>query len=260
MWWLHALILGIVEGVTEFLPVSSTFHLLVTTRLLGIPLDDFTKLLVVIIQAPAILAVLWLFRADLSLKSALWWRVTAAFVPTAIVGLVLNEVISEVFFESTHSMYVIFGVVGVLFFVMEWLVASGRLKLEKELPDITWTIAILAGLAQSTAVFPGVSRAGAVMVGMMLMGFKRADAAKFSFCLAVPTILAAALLDVVKLRDVPLPAGNEWAVSLLLACVVSGFSAWLVMRWFISYLQRRTLTVFGGYRLVVSAALLWLAP
>lgn len=231
-----------------------------TTRLLGIPLDDFTKLLVVIIQAPAILAVLWLFRADLSLKSTLWWRVAAAFVPTAIVGFVLNETISEVFFESTQSMYIIFGVVGLLFFVMEWLVASGRLKLEKELSDVTWTIAVLAGLAQSAAVFPGVSRAGAVMVGMMLMGFKRADAAKFSFCLAVPTILAAALLDVVKLRDAALPSGTEWIWALVVASIVSGLSAWVVMRWFITFLQRNTLTVFGGYRVVASAALLWLAP
>ena len=253
---LHAALLGIIEGLTEFLPISSTFHLLFASRLLGIATTEFNKFFDVFIQAGAILAVLVVFGKEWLADRQLWIKLAASFLPTAVVGLVLHKVIKDVFFESPMLMIAVFIGVGVLFLALEWMIKAGKIKLEKSILDITLAQAVLIGLAQAAAVLPGVSRAGAVMVFMMLLGVKRDEAAKYSFSLAVPTILAAAALDAIKLKDTNVVLGSSEYMVLVVGTVTAFFSAFIVIKWFIQFLRGHSLSSFGWYRILAGALLL----
>jgi undecaprenyl-diphosphatase len=139
---------------------------------------------------------------------------------------------------------------GIVFLIIESLIQKKKLVLTKSIKDMTYKQAILIGLAQSFAVVPGVSRAGAVMVGMMGMKFKREESAKFSFLVAIPTILAASGLDLLKGRETLMNSGSN-ILLLLVGFVVSGIVAYIVMKWFIKYLQQNTLIPFAIYRFVL---------
>jgi undecaprenyl-diphosphatase len=255
---LHALFLGILEGLTEFLPISSTFHLLIATKLLGLPQTEFSKFFDVFIQAGAILAVFVLYWKEWFFNFDLLKKVAVSFIPTAIIGFVMHEVIKGVFFESFGLMTAVFTVVGVIFLLLERMFSSQPEKLAKELTEVTWKQAVIIGTAQAAAILPGVSRAGAVMIGMMLLGYRRDEAAKYSFTLAVPTILAAALLDVIKMGDsFGQITSAEW-IFLLAGSVTAFLSALMVMKWFIRFLKQKTFAVFGWYR-VIAGPLLFFA-
>lgn len=254
---LQALLLGIVEGITEFLPVSSTAHLIITSNFLGLTQSEFTSFFEVFIQSGAILAVVVLyFRYILSHKELIKPVITS-FIPTAVIGLLLHSTIKSTFFNSPTLIYLSLIAIGVVFLVLEYFVKNGQLKLSKSLKDITLKDAILFGLFQSCAVIPGVSRAGAVMVGAMVRGYKREDAALYSFLLAIPTILAAGVLDFLK-TDIASIATSEQITALLVGLITSFITAYLVLKWFISYLQRNTLVIFGVYRIILGATLLLL--
>jgi len=250
-----SIILGIVEGLTEFLPISSTFHLIFVSKALGTGESDFVKLFNVFIQSGAILAVLALYWKSLRRDRALVKKTLAAFGPTALLGILSYVVIKQVFFESDMGMTAVFLLVGALFFVFEGLVKKGWLRPEKALSELTYGNAILIGIAQCLAFLPGVSRAGAVILTMMILGFRRADAAAFSFLLAVPTLLAAGAYDLYNTREAILHSANN-ALLLAVGAVFAFAVAYLVMRWFIRYLQRHTLHLFGFYRLIVGSILL----
>lgn len=249
----HAVVLGVVEGLSEFLPISSTFHLIWAATLLELPQTAFLKLFEVAIQSGAILAVLALYFDTLRRDRALVARVAVSFVPTAIVGLVLYRLIKDVFFESRLLQLAVFALVGIAFIAVERL-WRGR-ALPREARGLSYREAVAVGLCQALAVVPGVSRAGAVMLGMMALGVRRDEAARYSFLLAVPTILAASGYDLFQTRDAI--GGSTDAAFLAVGAATSFLSALLVMRWFIGYLQRHSLAVFGWYRLA-AAAVLWL--
>jgi undecaprenyl-diphosphatase len=253
----QAIFLGILEGLTEFLPVSSTFHLLIATKLLGLPQTEFSKFFDVFIQAGAIAAVLVLFAKEWFAHKEVLKKVVVSFLPTALVGFLLHSVIKDVFFESFQMMIVVFIGVGVIFLLLErWFKKGSPLK--KTAEDVTYLHAVMIGFAQALAVFPGVSRAGAVMIAMMVMGYRRDEAAKYSFTLAVPTIMAAAGLDVLKMRSELMTTGmNEWTV-LVVGSIAAFASALVVMRWFVQFLRHRTFEAFGWYR-VLGGALLFFA-
>lgn len=248
----QAALLGVVEGLTEFLPVSSTFHLIWASTLLGLPQTDFLKLFEVAIQSGAILAVLALYFDTLRRDRALVARVAVSFVPTALVGFVLYRLIKDVFFESPLLQLAVFALVGIVFIVVEAL-WRGR-ALPREARSLSYREAVAVGLCQALAVVPGVSRAGAVILGMMALGVRRDEAARYSFLLAVPTILAASGYDLLQMRDT-LSAGASNLAFLAVGFAASFASALLVMRWFIGFLQRHSLAVFGWYRLAAAAAL-----
>lgn len=252
-----ALILGIIEGLTEFLPISSTFHLIFVSKALGSGNGDFVKLFNVFIQSGAILAVLALYWKNLSQDRSLIMKTLAAFGPTALLGVLSYVVIKRVFFESDMGMIVVFILVGALFFVFEGLVKKGWLRPQKALSDLTYGNTIIVGIAQCLAFLPGVSRAGAVILVMMILGFRRADAAAFSFLLAVPTLLAAGAYDLYKTREMILHSASN-ALFLVVGAVFAFGVAYLVMRWFVRYLQRHTLHLFGAYRLILGSFLLFL--
>ncbi|MDH7511853.1 MAG: undecaprenyl-diphosphate phosphatase [Clostridiales bacterium] len=253
--FLDALILGLVEGLTEFLPISSTFHLIFVSKALGTGQSDFAKLFNVFIQSGAILAVLAFYWKNLRRDGALVTKTLAAFFPTVVLGTLFYAVIKQVFFESLLSMTAVFILVGILFFVFEWMVRKGLLRPLKPLSELTYGNAIIIGIAQCLAFLPGVSRAGAVILAMMILGFRRADAAAFSFLLAVPTLLAAGAYDLYKTRETILHSANN-VLLLVVGSAVAFAVAYLAVKWFIRYLQRHTLHLFGFYRFIVGSILL----
>lgn len=257
-----AIILGLVEGLTEFLPISSTFHLIFVSKSLGTGDGDFVKLFNVFIQSGAILAVLVIYWRRLVKDRALIKKTLVAFFPTALLGVLSYVLIKEVFFESEWAMTSIFVLVGALFLGFEGLVRRGWFRPMKPISELTYGNAIIIGIAQCLAFLPGVSRAGAVILTMMVLGFRRADAAAFSFLLAVPTLVAAGLYDLYRTREA-IFASAENALLLVIGAGVSFIVAYLVIRWFIHYLQGHSLNLFGFYRLVIGSILLlvlFLAP
>jgi len=253
--YLQAIILGVVEGITEFLPISSTYHLIIASSILGLNQTDFVKLFEVFIQSGAILSVLLLYIKDVVKDKRLFILVGASFIPTAIVGLLLHKVIKNVFFETPLLMATVFIIAGIIFIVIEWLIKKEKIKLKLEIGDLTLKSAILIGLFQALAVVPGVSRAGAVIVTMMVMRYRRDDSAKYSFLLSIPTIFAASALDAFQMRGVMFANMNSFGL-LLVGFVTAFISSYFVVKWFIRYLQTNTLTIFGIYRLVVGGTVL----
>lgn len=252
---LQAAILGIVEGLTEFLPVSSTFHLIFVAGLLGLSEDTFVKMFEVVIQAGAISALLFMYTKTLLGNPKLFKQVVISFIPTAIVGAVLYKIIKGVFFTTDSLMLWAFGIVGLIFLGIEYLVARGKIKLTRNLSGLTVKQSLGIGLAQSLAVIPGVSRSGSVIVAMMAAGYERAEAAKYTFLLSMPTIFAASALDLYKNRSVMGTMGGAWEM-LAVGFVCAFITAYFVVSWFIKFLASHTLSVFAWYRFAVLVLLL----
>jgi undecaprenyl-diphosphatase len=251
----HSIILGIVEGLTEFLPISSTFHLIVTSKILGLTSTDFLKLFEVFIQSGAIFALVFIYAQSLLGNRKLLQSTLIAFIPTAVIGAILYKVIKGIFFESDWLMLAVFVLVGILFLVLEKYLATHKIVLGKTTTDLTTRDSLIVGLVQAVSVIPGVSRAGSVIVVMMLMGYKRDEAAKFTFLLSLPTIIGASTLDLYQSRQMIVGMGNGWML-LAVGFFVSLIVAYFVVRWLTHYLSTHTLEIFGWYRLVVAAFLI----
>lgn len=253
--FLQSFILGIVEGLTEFLPISSTFHLIVTSKILSIASSDFLKLFEVVIQSGAIASLLLLYTGTLLRDRKLMTNVLLSFIPTALVGLTLHKVIKEVFFESNWLMLSVFIGTGIVFLLLEKYLAIHHTHLSKQCVSLTVKQAIVIGIAQSLSVVPGVSRAGSVIVAMMLMGYKRDEAAKYTFLLSLPTIFAASALDLFQGRELLFTLTDGWLL-LGIGFTTALVAAYIVMKWLTRYLASHTLEIFGWYRLAVAALLI----
>jgi undecaprenyl-diphosphatase len=255
----QVVILGIVEGLTEFLPVSSTFHLIFVSKILQIPQTDFQKLFEVFIQSGAILSVVFLYFNEMKKDFETWKKIMVSFLPTAVIGLVLYKVIKNVFFESPNLMLFVFVGMGLVFLLVEKLHKNadkpGGLSLQKKIGDLSYVQAFLIGVFQALAVIPGVSRAGAVLVFMMILGYKRKEAAKYSFLLAVPTIFAASAYDLWKARELLVVTTLGLSLQLILGFFVSFVVSYFVIKWFIGFLEKNTLLPFGVYRIVIGIML-----
>lgn len=245
------LTLGIVEGITEFLPISSTFHLLWTSQLLGIQQTEFQKLFEVAIQSGAILAVLIPFIKAIKQDILILKKVIVAFIPTAVIGFLLYPVIKNIFFNNTQLQLIVFAAVGIIFIAFEYMRKN---PLTRNIEAITYKEAALVGTIQALAIFPGVSRAGAVIVALMALSYKREDAARFSFFLAVPTILSASLFDLIKSNQAIQTQSD--ALSLLLGFLAAFLTALIVVRWLMKYLTHHTISAFGWYRIITTLLIL----
>jgi undecaprenyl-diphosphatase len=255
---LDALILGVVEGVTEFIPVSSTGHLILAAELLGYPAERF-EVLVFVIQLAAILAVCLLYlgrltRVVLDLPSRPEARrfvlaVTIAFVPSVALGLLLNDFMKAVLFSPwVVATALVAG--GVVILLIERMAHHPRYH---DTADVPPRVALAIGLCQTVSMIPGVSRAGATIMGAVVMGLDRRAAAEFSFFLAIPTMLGAAVLDLYKGYDrIDASLGLDIAVASLAAFV----TAIVVVRAFIAFLGRHTFAPFGWYRIAAGLAML----
>lgn len=252
MTYFQSIILGIVEGATEYLPISSTFHLIWASKIMGIAQTDFLKAYEVIIQSGAIMAVGLLYLKTFLTNRDLLLKTITSFLPTALLGFLMYKVIKGTFFDSYLLQLLVFALIGIFFIYFE---KSSR-KLNKALDQFSYKDALIIGFIQVLAVFPGVSRAGAVIIGLMFLGVKRDEAAKYSFLLAVPTLLAASVLDLYK--SLPVLTNHPENIGLLTVGFGASFlSALVVVKWFIKFLQKNTLEVFGYYRIAI-VLILWI--
>jgi len=249
----QAIILAVIEGVTEFLPISSTGHMIVASQWLGVAQSEDNKAFEVIIQLAAILAVVANYREKFSLiYLELWKKVVLAFIPIGAVGFLFHKQIKAMF--TVEVVAVMFIVGGIVFLLLEWL-HRGREYPVKRVEDMTYRQAAWIGIAQVFALVPGTSRAGASIIGALLVGLDRKSSAEFSFLLALPVMLAASGFDLLgHYQDF---AGARM-LPLLAGFAVAFASAWLVMRLFISFLQRFTFNAFGIYRIAFGLLLLWM--
>lgn len=255
---LYSIILGIVEGLTEFIPVSSTFHLIATSKILGLPQTDFLKLFEVVVQSGAIISIIWLYKDKLIRNSSLRRMLLYSFIPTAVIGGVLYKLIKGYFFENTILQLFVFGLIGLIFIILEWYLTKNSIKLTKKLSDITIKHAVTIGLFQVLSTVPGFSRSGSILIGMLVLGYTRSSAAEYAFMLSLPTILAATALDLYQNRVLLSTISSAEVFYLMLGTLSAFLSALWVMRWLINYLSKYSLRVFGYYRLVAVAILYYL--
>lgn len=260
MSWLEAIILGIVEGITEFLPISSTGHLIICTAVLGISPTDFVKLFTISIQLGAILSVLVLyFKKFFHFPSAqsfftFYSKLFIAFIPSAIMGILFNDWIDKTL-ESPTTVAV-FLLLGGIFFVYSDKLFKNNYKTEQHL---SYKNAFYIGLFQCIALFPGVSRSGATIIGGLVQKFTKKTAAEFSFFLAVPTMFGATtkkLYDFFKHYHTLQP--NEWTL-LLLGNIVAFIVALLAIKYFITLLQKTGFAPYGWYRIILGTTILILS-
>lgn len=244
----QAIILSLVEGVTEFLPISSTGHLLLTTNILGIEQTEFVKSFEVIIQLGAILAILFIYWRKLIHNFNLWKKIIVGFIPAAVVGLVLYDFIKHVLFENILVTIFALLIGGfILIFIEKFLKVKSTAVDSVE--KLTLKQAFLIGIAQSFSVIPGTSRAASTIIGGLLVGANRKTAVEFSFLLAIPTMVAATGLDLIK-SDFNF-SGQEMFV-LGIGFLGAFMTALVVVRWFIKFIQRNNFFWFGVYRIVLA--------
>lgn len=250
---LQAIILSIIEGLTEFLPISSTGHLVLTSHILNIPQTNFVKSFEVIIQLGAILAVVVLYWKTLLSNKKLWSKIIIAFIPTAIVGFTLYRLIKDVLLGSPAiTLWALF--LGGIFLVIFELLWKEKDHYLGKIEDISNKNAFLIGVAQSISIVPGVSRAGATIIGGLLTGLKRKTAVEFSFLLAIPTMFAATILD---LKESALNFSSQELLLLGVGFIGAFITALIAIKFFIKYIQNHTFIPFGIYRIVL-AVLYWL--
>ncbi len=252
MTWWHAVIFGIVEGLTEFLPISSTGHLILTAKLLGLPQTEFLKSFEICIQLGAILAVVLVYWRTFFLKPKISKRVLVALVPTLAAGFFLYKTVRHLLSNPSVILWSLF--LGGLVLIVFDLWHREREDAVEGMDNIPYSKSFWIGVAQACAMVPGVSRAGATIVGGLALGLKRKTVVEFSFLLAVPTILAATTLDLLK--NGASFYGTDWG-HLLIGTAVSCGVAFAVIRLFIRYVQNRGFIVFGIYRMIL-AVVLWI--
>ncbi len=249
----HALILGIVEGITEFLPISSTGHLILVSDLLKIAKTAFLSSFEIGIQLGAICAVILFYFKRVFAQKILFKTVFIAFLPAAVIGLFAYKFIKAYLLNNSQIVLWSLLVGGILLIIFEYF-HKEKVATIQEVEQITSKQALIIGFFQCFAMIPGVSRAAATIIGGLSMGIKRKAIVEFSFLLAIPTMLAATFLDLFKTGASF--AGQEWLL-LAIGFVTAFIVAWFVVKWLIKYVQNHSFVAFGIYRIVV-ALLFWL--
>jgi undecaprenyl-diphosphatase len=248
--FIQAIVLSIIEGITEFLPISSTGHMILAANLLKISETDFVKSFEIIIQLGAILAVAVLYFKRILDNRAWWLKLIAAFLPTGIIGLLLYKVVKNVLLGNTLIVVVSLFLGGIILILVDKYVKEKQVTLA----SLTLKQAVIIGLFQSISIIPGVSRSAATIVGALIIGLNRNDAVEFSFMLAIPTMVAATGLDLIKSSHHFTGSQSELlAVGLIGAFI----TAMIAVKSFIGYVKKHNFTAFGIYRIIL-AALYWL--
>lgn len=242
-----ALILGVVEGLTEFLPVSSTGHLVLTAHILGIPHDEFTKSFEIAIQLGSILAIVFLYFERLTGDFETWKRIALAFIPTGFVGFALYSVIKGYLIGNDFVVITNLFLGGIILILVDRY--CDRFSGTEDVNGLSLKRVFLIGVFQAIAVVPGVSRSGATIVGGMLVGLSRKAAAEFSFILAIPTMLAATGYDLLKTGG--RIEGAQWEL-LGVGFITAFFTAMLTVKLFLRFITSHGFAVFGLYRIAVA--------
>ena len=266
-----AVIWGIVEGITEWLPVSSTGHMILVEEFLKFQDEQFSQMFLVVVQLGAILAVvllfwsrIWPFRFTKRERGEsiidwkimqMWFKIIVACLPAAIVGILFDDWIDEVFYNA----YVVAGaliVYGILFIIVEnW--NKGRKPAITSVTEIGYDTALIIGIFQLlAAVVPGTSRSGATIIGALLLGVSRVVAAEFTFYLAIPVMFGASLLKLVKFLMMGLSFTSMELAILAVGCIVSFVVSIIVIKFLMGYIKKHDFIPFGIYRIVLGAVLL----
>ena len=250
----ESIILGIVEGLSEFLPISSTGHLILASALLKIKQTDAHKVFEVTIQSGAILAVVYIYRKQLASRSDLLLKVCAAFLPTGVLGYLLYKTVKSFFHPSLVSYMLIAG--GIAFLAIERHLKN-RSTAGEGLQDISYRKALLIGIIQSLSMIPGVSRSGATIMGGLLVGMDRKAAAEFSFLLAIPTMLAATAFDIYK--NFGIFSFGDWQ-NILAGFVTSFIFAVIGIKALLKFITGHTFVPFAIYRIAAGVLFLLFLP
>jgi len=259
---LHAFILGIIQGLTEFVPVSSTAHLLIVQRILNIPADDAMFSFLVIVQLGTIVSLfafywkdlLSIARSTLNVKRStpernLGLYIIIATIPALLAGYLLKDAVEALFRQPMLEASIRLFAAAVLLSLAEWTSAKNR-----DLNSMTWLDALIIGVMQVIAVFPGASRSGTTISGGMFRGFDRPSAARFSFLMSVPVMLAAGgyeMLDVIQMPNLA-----EFLPLLAVGFIAAAVTGWFAIKWLINYLSKNSLYVFAIYCAVIGFNLL----
>jgi undecaprenyl-diphosphatase len=261
---LHAFILGIIQGLTEFIPVSSTAHLLIAEKLFHIPADDAMFSFLVIVQLGTIVSLIVFYWRDLlSIAQAtlhatrytpernLGFYILLATIPALLAGYLLKDAVEALFKQPMLEASIRLFAAAALLALAEWLTRKNR-----SLDSMTWLDALVVGLMQIIAVFPGASRSGATISGGMFRGFDRPSAARFAFLMSVPVMLAAGgyeMLDVLKMPNL-----GAFLPLLAVGFVTAAIVGWFAIRWLINYLGKHSLYVFAAYCAILGAIIFFL--
>ncbi len=264
---LHAIILGIVQGLTEFIPVSSTAHLLIVEKILGVPSDSRTFAFSIIIQLGTVAALLLFFAKDIlqiieafflgvknrkpfeNLNSRLGWLVLVATLPALVVGFFLKDVVETMFKDP-------FTLAGIRLLITALLLAAVEYfdRRVRTLESATWQDALVVGMFQILAIFPGASRSGSTIAGGMVRGFDRPSAARFAFLMSAPILLAAGAYQSIEVINM---AGTiDFLPTLITGSVTAGVVGWFSIKWLLNYLNKHSLYIFAIYCALVGAILL----
>ncbi len=250
---IHVIILSLTEGLTEFLPISSTGHLILVSRILSLESSSFLKTFEIVIQLGAIMAIVVLYFKKLISSLNLLKKLFVAFLPTAVVGFTLYPLIKDFLLGSSAVTLNALFLGGIALIAIEWFLKRKKTEVKKP-SEITYRQAILIGTFQSLSVIPGVSRAAATIMGGLLTGLDRETATEFSFLLAVPTMFAATLLDIYKSRQMIAAGGT---LTLFVGTVLSFLFAIIAVKFLIGYVKKHDFTAFGVYRIILSI-LFWI--
>jgi len=266
---LHAFLLGIVQGLTEFIPVSSTAHLLIAEKLLGVPSDAQTFAFSVIIQLGTVFSLILFFAKDIwqiiaafingiktrkpfeDFHARLGWLVIVATIPALIAGFFLKDAIHNNFTDPFTQGAIRLLVTAALLTFIEYFDKRAR-----TLESATWLDALTVGLFQILALFPGASRSGSTIAGGMMRGFNRPSAARFAFLMSAPILLAAGAYETLQVIDMP----NTQALlpQLFVGFVTAALVGWLSIKWLMAYISQHSLYIFAAYCAVMGAAVILL--
>jgi undecaprenyl-diphosphatase len=247
----QAIIIGIIEGFTEFLPISSTGHMIIASEFLGISENALTKAYQVIIQFAAILAVMLIYKEKITFKKVdLWTKLFVAFLPLAIVGFIFKDQIKTLFNVETVAWMFIIG--GIIFLIVEYFYEEKEYHVN-DVEKVSYRQALWVGLAQVFSLIPGTSRAGATIIGGLLAHLDRKTSTEFSFLLAIPVMATVTGYDLLKhYQDF---ADANWG-AFIIGFVTAFVVAYLTIKLFLVFIQRFTFVAFGIYRIIFGVILL----
>ena len=265
--FLKSVLLGLIQGITEWLPISSTGHLILLDEIFRLKVSDaFYEMFQVVIQLGAIAAVLVLFWEKLNPFSekkdqqqkdmtwSLWIKVVAAVIPSAVLGLLLDDWMEEKLYN-----YIVVAIAlviyGVAFLFMEKLNKKRQLRV-KDVHDIDFRTALLVGAFQCLSLIPGTSRSGSTILGAIILGVSRPAGAEFSFFLAIPTMLGASALKLLKFMLSGVSATGTEIMVLLVGCIVSFVVSFVVIRGLMEYVRKHSFSAFGVYRIILGIIVL----
>jgi undecaprenyl-diphosphatase len=252
---LQALIFGIVEGITEFLPISSTGHLMLTAHLMGLSQTEFLKTFEIVIQFGAILSVVVLYWKTLLINFEVLKRVVLAFLPTAVLGLLFYKIIKQFLMGSNQVVLWSMFIGGICLIGFE-LLHKEKDDAVEDISTIPYRTLLLIGLFQSVAMIPGVSRSAATIVGGLVLGLKRKTIVEFSFLLAVPTMLAATALDLMK-------NASQFSVAqinfLSVGFILSFVFALVSVKFLLNFIKHHSFISFGVYRIILALSFWFLS-